>query len=184
MFDDAIKLFSAIVSTLNLVSSEIRTAKERKRARLEKLSNELKDVGGSILGWYNKIAILVVSMVDDIKAEKVDYGLFSRYRRELVRIQATDEFYSKCHNFVGHQLPRYQGLKTLNQSLWKSLAEMAHSHSMFESTVFSMKNRIWRGLWLVESRDERLVLSKRIDRDLRKFKKQQDSIMEAIGRSS
>src|SRR5437870_6030958 len=105
-------------------------------------------------------------MVDDIKAEKVGSGLFSKYKRELARIQATDEFYSKCHDFVVHHLPRYQSLKTLSPSLRDAHLEMAHSYSLFESTVFSMKNRTWRGLWLVESQDERLALSKRIDHDL------------------
>jgi len=180
MFDDGIRLFSAVVSTLTLIRSEVSIAQAKKRATLDKLSKEFTDFGEAILGWYNRIAGLVAVLMIDLQGEEFTKLQQDDYRKSLATIQLRDEFYSRCRNFVVSRVPHYLDLQAPSAEIKEALGNVAKSYSRFEFIVFSMKSRIWESLWIKMNKDQRLALSDRIANDFRRFRTHKDAIIRAI----
>ncbi len=180
MFDDAIRLFSAIAATLNLIYGELKTSKERKRATLERVSRELKEFGENVLGWYNEVVGLVASLAVDLKSDELGREVRQKYRQDLARIRAKDEFHTKCRDFVGRKTKRYQAMKTLSADLKEALSQIGWLYSRFESIALSMKNRVWKSLWIDMNKAKRLALSSRLEKDIRSFKRYKNAIMKTL----
>lgn len=175
-------LFSAVISALNMIYSEISASKEKKRAFLEGLNVELKEFSDKILAWYNKITELVISLQSDLRHSEFNETQRNEYRKSLERIRETDEFYSKCHNFARSRIPRLLRQKSFSDELKQTLRQLSYSYLRFERVVFSMKNQVWQSLWRDMTQGQRIAFSNRIEKDFRKFKKSKNALLKTAAK--